>query len=192
MSVDVQRLPASVQGHVNRPVRRDVDERCAGEPGSVHVMGRPAKRHRRAAQAIYRALGSADEGTGGVGWWLELEPEVRFGDRLFDPDLAGWRVERVPELPEENPIEIRPDWVCEVLSPRTTVTDVRVKLPAYAAAGVPFIWLVDPGVFLVQIFVPENGRPSLVMTASDEDTTRLPPFDIDLDPRLWWIHRKNV
>ena len=23
-----------------------------------------------------------------------LEPEVRFGERLFDPDPAGWRVDR--------------------------------------------------------------------------------------------------
>jgi Uma2 family endonuclease len=159
------------------------------EPGKLHVMGRPGKRHRRSAQALHIDLGGADQGTGGTGWWIELEPEVRFGERLFDPDLAGWRVERVPELPEENPIAVRPDWVCEVLSPSTAVSDVRVKLPVYAAAGVPFVWLVDPEIALVQVFAPEGGRPLLVATASDEERVRLPPFDLDLDPRRWWLPR---
>jgi Uma2 family endonuclease len=172
---------------------RDLPEGSRGEildPGNLHiVMGRPGKRHRRSAQAIHIGLSGADQGTQGKGWWIEVEPEVRFGQRLLDPDLAGWRVERVPELPEENPINITPDWVCEVLSPSTAVTDVRKKLPIYASEGVPFICLVDPEVFLVQVFVPENGRPLLFATASDEETVRLPPFDLDLSPKTWWIPR---
>jgi Uma2 family endonuclease len=159
------------------------------EPGGLTVMGRPGKRHRRAAQAIHLGLGAMDAGTGGVGWWIEVEPEVRFGERLFDPDLAGWRVERVAELPDENPIDIVPDWVCEVLSPTTAVSDVRVKLPVYAEAGVGYIWMVDPEVRLVQVFVPESSRPSLLATASDEDATRLPPCDLDVSPRRWWVPR---
>lgn len=157
------------------------------EPGRVHVMGRPAKRHRRAAQSIYRGLEGVDAGTGGTGWWIEVEPEVRFDARLFDPDIAGWGVETLPELPEENPILVRPDWVCEVLSPTTAVTDQRIKLSVYAAAGVAHIWMVDPEVRLVQVYAPENGRPSLVATASDEDALRLPPFDLDVHPSRWWI-----
>lgn len=169
---------------------RELPEGSRGEilePGKLLVMGRPAKRHRRAAQAIHRQLGGVDQGTGGAGWWIEVEPEVRFGERLFDPDLAGWRVENVPELPDENPIELRPDWVCEVLSPTTAVTDLRVKLPVYASAGVPFIWIVDPEVHLVQVFVPESGRPLLLASASDENSVRLPPFDLDVEPSRWWI-----
>jgi Uma2 family endonuclease len=160
------------------------------DPGQLHItMGRPGKRHRRSSQVIHRQLAEIDQSTGGKGWWIEVEPEVRFGERLFDPDIAGWRVENVPELPEENPIDIRPDWVCEVLSPSTAVTDVRKKLPVYASEGVPFIWLVDPEIFLVQVFVPEKGRASLLSTASTEETARLPPFDLDLHPSAWWIAR---
>lgn len=92
---------------------RDLPEGSRGEilePGKLHItMGRPSKRHRRAAQALNRDLAGADQGTIGTGWWIELEPEVRFGERLFDPDLAGWRVDRVPDLPDENPITILPD-----------------------------------------------------------------------------------
>ena len=54
-------------------------------------------------------------------------------------------------------------------------------------AGVPFVWIVDPATNLIQVFSPENGKPALIATASDEETVRLPPFDLDLDPRRPWV-----
>jgi len=171
---EIEALPEGVRGEIL-------------EPGRIHTMPRPGKRHRVAAQAIFRQLGDADQATGGRGWWIHIEPEVRFGDRLFDPDLAGWRVERVPDLPEDNPLTIVPDWCCEVLSPSSAVSDVRIKLPEYARAGVATIWIVDPERKLIEAFVTESGRPSLVATASEEDVVRLPPFDLELHPRGWWV-----
>jgi Uma2 family endonuclease len=169
---------------------RNLPEGQRGEiltPGELHVtMGRPGRKHRRAAKALYVALSPCDADMGGTGWWVEIEAEVRLGDRLFDPDLAGWRVERVPELPEANPITTVPDWCCEVLSPSTTAIDVRTKLPHYLAAGVPFVWIVDPVGHLVEVFAPERGKPALVATASDEAAARLPPFDLDIDVRRLW------
>jgi Uma2 family endonuclease len=115
---------------------------------------------------------------------------VRFCDRLFDPDLAGWRVERVLELPDENPITIVPDWCCEVLSPTTGASDMSIKLPGYLEAGVPFVWIVDPALHLVQVYVRENGKPALAATASHESVARLPPFDLELDPSRLWVSAK--
>jgi Uma2 family endonuclease len=170
---------------------QDLPEGSRGEilvPGVLHItMGRPGKRHRRAAQVLHVALAGHDQNVGGRGWWIELECEVRFGERLFDPDLAGWRSERVPELPEDNPIAIVPDCVCEVLSPSTAKDDVRTKLPHYIAAGVPHVGLIDPLAKLVQVFAPENGKPALVATASDEERIAIPPFDLELDPRRLWV-----
>ena len=171
---EIEALPEGVRGEIL-------------EPGVVQTMSRPGKRHRRGAQGLYRDLAGVDASSGGRGWWIELEPEIRFGERLFDPDVAGWRVERVPELPEENPIVIAPDWCCEVLSPTTAVTDRRIKLPAYARAAVSFVWFVDPERRLVEVFACEGGRPVLVATASEEDDVRLPPFDLDVHPRRWWV-----
>lgn len=70
--------------------------------------------------------GPFDLGEGGPGgWWLLDEPEVHFPDpaepegiQVVDPDLAGWRRERTPELPETAYFPLAPDWICEVLSPR--------------------------------------------------------------------------
>jgi Uma2 family endonuclease len=159
-------------------------------PGEVFItMGRPGKRHRRASQLLHIALAGQDARSGGTGWWIEVEPEVRFGDRLFDPDLAGWRVDRVPDLPETLIVD-RPDWVCEIRSPSTAATDVRVKLPHYLASGVPFVWLVDPVGQIVEVFVERAGLPAVLVTASDEEAMVLPPFDVALDVRRLWVDPK--
>lgn len=158
------------------------------EPGVLRVMSRPGRRHRRAHKLVLSALRGADEGDRGTGWWIEVEVEVRLpSDRLAVPDLSGWRVERVPELPDENPLTIVPDWCCEVLSPTTAKDDRRLKLPLYAASGVPHVWLVDPDARLVEVFETRAGKATLVTTAADDETVPLPPFpDIPVElARLW-------
>src|SRR5688572_9720181 len=81
------------------------------EPGVLRTMSRPGKRHRRAAMVCLDNLRRFNANVGGSGWWIEVEAEVLFpGPRLAVPDLCGFRVERVPELPDENPLTILPDW----------------------------------------------------------------------------------
>ncbi len=158
------------------------------EPGVVRTMSRPGKAHRRAARQCLHGLGRFDANVGGSGWWIEVETEIRFpGDRLLVPDLSGLRVERVPDLPDENPLTILPDWCCEVLSPRTARDDVTVKLPLYARSGVGWIWIVDPMRRLIEAFETIDGRPALTATAKDDDRVALPPFDGALDVGPWWI-----
>jgi Uma2 family endonuclease len=157
------------------------------EPDVVRVMSRPGKRHRRAAVACLSALSSANANLSGTGWWIEPEVEVRFGDRLAVPDLAGWRVERVPDLPEENPLTILPDWCCEILSPRTARDDKRLKLPLYAKSGVPWSWLVDPALRLIEVYQTVNGLPALRTTAQEDDRCVLPPFEVEISLSGWWL-----
>ena len=114
--------------------------------------------------------------------------EVRFpGDRLLVPDLCGFRVKRVPELPEENPLTILPDWCCEILSPRTARDDRTVKLPLYARSGVAWCWIVDPMRRLVEVFETVNGRPALTAAAKDDERMTLPPFNGEIDVSSWWV-----
>lgn len=75
-------------------------------------------------------------GEGGPGgWWILLEPELHLGPDVLVPDLAGWRQASLPSLPETPAFEVRPDWVCEVLSPSTARLDRGPKLDAYAEHG---------------------------------------------------------
>jgi Uma2 family endonuclease len=158
------------------------------EAGALRVMSRPGKRHRRAAQVCLNALSGLNANVGGTGWWIEPETEIRFqNDRLAVPDLAGWRVERVPDLPDQNPLGILPDWCCEVISPTTARDDKRLKLPLYAGSGVPWNWLVDPVLRLVEVYATVGGLPALTATAQDDDRLQLPPFDVELSLGGWWI-----
>jgi Uma2 family endonuclease len=157
------------------------------EPGVLRTMSRPGKRHRRAARLVLHGLGDFDANVGGRGWWIEIEPEIRLGDRLVVPDLAGWRVERVPELPDENPLTLVPDWTCEVLSPSTQRDDRVIKLPLYAREGVAHVWLVDPALRAVEVYEAERKRPLLAQTATDDDTLVLAPFDKPVTLTAWWL-----
>lgn len=158
------------------------------EPGVLRTMSRPGKRHRRAAQVCLDSLRGSNANLGGSGWWIEVETEIRFpGPRLAVPDLCGFRVDRVPELPDENPLSILPDWCCEILSTSTARVDVTVKLPLYARSGVPWIWIVDPMRRLVEVFETVDGRPALTAAAKDDESLVLPPFDGEIAVGAWWL-----
>jgi Uma2 family endonuclease len=158
------------------------------EEGVLRVMSRPGKRHRWAARACLEALAGADVRTKGTGWWIELEAEVRFpSGRLVVPDLSGWRVERVPDLPDENPLTVLPDWCCEILSPRTARDDKRLKLPLFARSNVPWSWLVDPTLRLIEVYQTLNGLPALVTTAQEDERCVLPPFELEISLENWWL-----
>src|ERR671918_159473 len=117
------------------------DRRCAHRPW----RGDRA-RHAMAASEIGNDLGPPfGRGRGGPGgWWLLDEPELHLQQDVVVPDLAGWRRERLPTIPDEAAFTLRPDWVCEVLSASTERTDRALKLPIYAREEVPFVWLVNP------------------------------------------------
>jgi Uma2 family endonuclease len=116
----------------------------------------------------------------GPGGWIILdEPELHLGDPvdILVPDLAGWRRETMPELPDAPFLTLRPDWACEVLSPSTAKVDRAEKLPIYAREGVPHVWLVDPELATLEIYRLDGGSYRLVHTWRDDDVCRAEPFD---------------
>ncbi|HVR44390.1 MAG TPA: Uma2 family endonuclease [Thermoanaerobaculia bacterium] len=113
--------------------------------GDLYLSPRPALPHARILSALGSDLHDAfDRGRSGPGgWWILDQPELHlFGDVLV-PDLAGWRRDRIPRIPDAPAMEIAPDWVCEVLSPSTETFDREQKIPRYALAEVSHLWLVD-------------------------------------------------
>jgi len=148
--------------------------------GELITSPRPHPRHGR-VQAILSAeiSGPFDVGRGGPGgWWILVEPDVAFGPHdIVAPDLVGWRRQRVPAFPDEQPIAIRPDWICEVLSPRTAGRDRTVKADLYLRAGVPHYWLVDPQARILEAFEIQDGRWIRLGAWTDGDEAAIPPFD---------------
>ena len=160
----------------------DLPENLVGEilGGQLHTSPRPAPAHARAYSALgYRPGGPFDGGIGGPGgWWIIDKPELYLDADILVPDLAGWRRERMPELPETAWFELAPDWVCEILSPSTAQIDRSVKMPIYARAGGRHMWLVDPDIRTLEAYVPgEDGLWNLLSTITNDDPVQLAPFD---------------
>ena len=157
--------------------------------GELFLSPRPAPRHAVAPSGLLGSLHSPfDRGQGGPGgWWILTEPEVHVADPVVVPDLAGWRRERMPAIPEEAFFSLAPDWVCEVLSPSTERIDRSRKLRIYAQAGVAHAWLVNPIARTLEILRLRDGTWTLVAVCGDTDTVRIEPFEaIELDlGRLW-------
>ncbi len=157
--------------------------------GDLYATPRPAPRHAAAASGLGGALhGPFDRGRGGPGgWWILDEPELHLGPDVLVPDLAGWRRERMPRLPEEAFFSVVPDWVCEVVSPSTAALDRVKKLGVYARESVAYAWLIDPIARTLEVLRLESNRWAIVLSATGQDTVRAAPFDaLDLDLVTLW------
>jgi len=149
--------------------------------GEVHTQPRPAGPHAVSTSALGGELYSLfQKGRGGPGgWWIIDEPEIHFvrDTEVLVPDIAGWRRERMPVIPQDQRFEVVPDWVCEVVSPSTQQKDRVIKMSVYARYGVPHLWLVDPLARTLETYVLENGRWTVAGLYKDDDAVSAAPFD---------------
>lgn len=117
--------------------------------GVLHSFNSGLPRHGRAQRVLGSVVGGSfddDDGRGGPGgWWILPEMDVRFGPHdIVRPDIVGWRRERLDLQWDKRPIDVRPDWICEVISPSNAGHDRVKKRRLYARHGVPHYWIVDP------------------------------------------------
>jgi Uma2 family endonuclease len=147
--------------------------------GQLITLPRPAPKHARAASIMGgKLVPTYDEGNNGPGgWWMLFEPELHLGPHILVPDLAGWRRERMPTLPDKAYFELAPDWVCEVLSPSTAQMDRVDKLSIYAAHGVAHAWLVDPDAQTLEILALHEDHWRLERAYKAADEVCAPPFE---------------
>ncbi|EYF01804.1 Uma2 family endonuclease [Chondromyces apiculatus] len=158
--------------------------------GVLYTFPRPASPHTKAAGILTMDLGTPfTRGRGGPGgWWILPEPELHLGEDVLIPDLAGWRRERMPEVPSVPYFTLPPDWVCEVLSPSTATHDRFRKMPVYAKAGVSWLWFIDPVARSLEVF-HLNARKlwEREQAFSGEDRVRAAPFDaVELELSALW------
>lgn len=106
--------------------------------------------------------------------WLQLAPH-----EPMVPDLAGWRVERLPGL------TIAPDWVCEVLSKSTEAIDRSEKLPIYAAQDVGHVWLVDPSDTTLEVYELGDSQAVGAKSESTRATPACASHPSSLSSALW-------
>ncbi|MEJ7730414.1 MAG: Uma2 family endonuclease [Polyangiaceae bacterium] len=150
--------------------------------GSIVTLPAPLPRHAKAQGTVRSLIGGPyddDDGRGGPGgWWILLEVDIRLSPHdIVRPDLAGWRRERLPEPWDTRPIEVVPDWICEVISPSNAAHDRVTKRHLYAEHGVPFYWLVDPGSRTLEALRLVDGIWVDAGTFDDAAVARVPPFE---------------
>jgi Putative restriction endonuclease len=105
------------------------------------------------------------------------EPELYLGAPVVVPDLAGWRRERMPHLPETAYIEAPLDWVCEGLSPSTKTVDRGPMRRTYATCAITDMRLLDLVACRLEAHVLRNGQWTLHETFDGADEVKSPPFD---------------
>jgi Uma2 family endonuclease len=178
------------------PTLADLDALPRGVVGEIiegvlYTMTKPRMRHQRTGLGIGRELsGPFDLGRGGPGgWWIVTEPGIELPNdtKEISPDVAGWRRERMPEMPGDEPIRVAPDWVCEILSKSTRRHDLLVKMPYYAKVGVAYAWIVDLEARLLTAQRLQSGQWLTIGTYGDETEARIEPFDtVPFNVADWW------
>jgi Uma2 family endonuclease len=135
-------------------------------------------RHGGAQLRLGEQLGPYNRRRGGGwpgGWWFATEVEVLFDDtQVFRPDIAGWSRERLPALPAETPIGVRPDWICEILS-KNRRNDLKKKR-VYHRHGVPHYWIVDPMEETLAVYRLHSDGYVEVLIADRDERVRPEPF----------------
>jgi Uma2 family endonuclease len=179
---ELYRLPAHLRGEIIA--------------GDLITSPRPALPHARAnidlSSELYLRYGRKPGGGDRPGgWWILQEPELHLETpgftHVLSPDLAGWRRERLPELPDTAWLGLCPDWVCEILSPATARYDKREKARIYHEAGVIWRWIVDPRARTLEAFRREGAFWMLLGTWGGEDRVAVEPFDaVELEMEGWW------
>ncbi len=179
------------EGMSDKPSRRDIayealerlPPNVVGEiiDGELHVSPRPRMIHGRASFLLGKRLMPFDDEPGqeGPGGWLFIaEPELHLGEDVLVPDLAGWRRERMPVMPDVVGVELAPDWLCEVLSPSTEKLDRARKMAVYAREGVKHLWLADPRLQTLEVYRLEGTSWLLLATHSGDAVVHAEPFDV--------------
>lgn len=158
----------------------NLPENIVGEilNGELHTQPRPSPKHALAASYLgHDLVGPYGKGRGGPGgWWILDEPEIHLNDDILVPDIAGWKKERMPRLPETPFFGLAPDWICEVLSQSTAGKDRIKKMPLYAKYRVADIWLLDPVVRTLETYQLDDRHWKLIGTFSEDDQVSAEPF----------------
>jgi Uma2 family endonuclease len=147
--------------------------------GALYVHPSPAPPHGSAQFSLSSELGGPfQKGRGGPGgWWFMIQPELHLGPHILQPDIAGWRQERMPRLPATAFVDVSPDWVCEILSPSTEGIDRGTKRRIYATCQVSRLWYLHPIARYLEVSALRDGAWILVDTFSETEEFRAPPFD---------------
>lgn len=125
------------------------------------------------------------EGPGG--WWIMPEISVKYNENQCPShDLAGWRKERVSLRPK-GIMNIIPDWVCEITSPRHERKDLFHNFLLLQRSKVPYYWVISPEdkTLIAYRLIDEKYQVTFSVefgVEQDFEKARIPPFEeVEID-----------
>jgi Uma2 family endonuclease len=156
--------------------------------GEIVEKAMPSPAHAAAELELAAAIAPFNRRPGGCdpgGWWLFTEIHVAYpGGEIYCHDAAGWRRDRVPERLSEWPVRMRPDWVCEIVSPKYEKQDMVDKPRVLHAAGVPHYWILDPEARILLVHRWSRDGSIVVQRAASERICAEPFEAIEIDVGL--------
>jgi Uma2 family endonuclease len=165
--------------------------------GTLYKHLGPTPFHDNVSERIYTTLvvafqlGLSEPG----GWYFRKDPLLDLKNRSprVKPDVAGWRLENIPQSGlhdrKQTAIEVRPDWVCEVLSKKTRVFDTGDKKDFYAESRIPYYWIVDPRNQSLEVWAlqPDGDWKVRRIKSPVKGRIRLEPFQaVEIDFNTFW------
>ena len=114
------------------------------------------------------------------GWWFATEPTIRLSTHeVVQPDLAGWRRDRLPTRPSGYPVTARPDWVCEIMCDSDARRrDGLKKRRIYADHGIPHYWLLDTEAETLTVLHLTDLGYVEVLCAQKHEQVHAAPFEL--------------
>lgn len=144
---------------------------------------RPASPHAFACSILSsRLIHSYQRGGREENWWFLFEPEIHLGEtsqskgQILVPDLAGWRVEKMPKVPNVPYFTLMPDWVCEIISPSSAKRDRTDKMSIYTEHELKHLWIIDPEQKQLEIYRLLNQVLSPVDIFKGDTQVHAEPF----------------
>lgn len=165
--------------------------------GQLYTISRLWPIHSVAASGLSRRIGHPFhvDRAGPGGWWILDQVEIHFPDPTepgaidaLVPNIAGWRREEMPTLPDVAAFTVAPDWICEVVSSVTEHLDREVKMPVYEREGVRHAWLLDVVTRTLEVYTLDStGRYGEPVRHGGAEIVRAAPFEvIELDLADLW------
>jgi Uma2 family endonuclease len=103
--------------------------------------------------------------------------------KIRGPDILFVRAEHLDRVGDKA-INGAPDWVAEVISPRSRKLDTVEKLADYARAGVPEYWVLDPKNRQIYVYLLRGRSYELIATYHPGEAARsetIAGFAVSLD-----------
>ncbi len=108
---------------------------------------------------------------------VEVEVLYEKDGNVFRHDVLGFRRDLHAARPTGMPVRVRPDWVCEILSPSTARYDILQKQRTLHAHGVPHYWILDPEHETLTVLRHTETAYLRVLDAGVGDVVRAEPFE---------------